>query len=129
MSPPRRLTRRAVAGGAIAVGTAAAAAVALRVAPGFFRQRAHGAYADLVNRLGDPSQAARVGSAWLDGDGQGRRIGARRAADDLRRGLAGRSLDQLLLDDTVRDGGLVEVSGWVLPLSLAKLCLLAAQPD
>ena len=121
MSPPPKLSRRTLTFGAIAAAGAAAIAGAVYEVPRLFKHRARGEYAELVNRLGDPEQAAIVGRAvHLD-------AGEESAASDLKKRLSKKTLQQLAAEDSSDLHRMVEADGWVLPLAVAELCVLAAQ--
>jgi hypothetical protein len=121
MSPPPKLSRRTLTVGAIAAAGAAAIAGAVYEAPRLFKRHARGQYADLVNRLSDPEQAAIVGRAIrLD-------AGEESAASDLKKRLSRRTLQELAADDSTDLHRMIEADGWVLPLAVAELCVLAAQ--
>jgi hypothetical protein len=121
MSPPPKLSRRTLTFGAIAVAGVAVVAGAVYEVPKLVKHRARGEHADLVNRLSDPEQAAIVGRAiHMD-------TGEESAAGDLKRRLSKKSLQQLAADDSLELHRMVEADGWVLPLAVAELCVLAAQ--
>ncbi|HWA90589.1 MAG TPA: hypothetical protein VG889_11165 [Rhizomicrobium sp.] len=121
MSPPPKLSRRSVTIGGIAAAGVAVVAGAAYELPKLFKHRAHGEYADLVNRLDDPDQAALLGKQVADAaDGA-----LREAASDIRTRLAHTSLPDLLAEDAA-SGRVNEIDGWVLPESLAQLCAMAA---
>jgi len=121
MSPPPRLSRRTLTFGAIAAAGAAAIAGAVYEVPRLFKRRARGEYAELVNRLSDPEQAAVVGrTIHLD-------AGEESAASDLKKRLSKKTLQQLAAEDSTELHRMVEADGWVLPLAVAELCVLAAQ--
>jgi hypothetical protein len=121
MSPPPRLSRRTLTFGAIAAAGAAAVAGAAYEVPKLFKRRARGEYAELVNRLSDPEQAAIVGrTIHLD-------AGEESAANDLKKRLSKKTLQQLAAEDSTELHRMVEADGWVLPLAVAELCVLAAQ--
>lgn len=136
MSPPPKLSRRVVAIGGFAVAGAAVVAGAAYELPRLFKRRARGEYADLVNRLDDPDQAATVGRQILRQMDLGPSVDAGAATDnmirqmaaDIRTWLKHKSLKDLVADD-IAQHKLAEVDGWVLPTTLAGLCALAAQPD
>ena len=121
MSPPPKLSRRTLTFGAIAAAGAAAVAGAVYEVPRLMKHRARGEHADLVNRLADPEQAAVVGrTIHLD-------AGEESAANDLKKRLSKKTLQQLAADDSLELHRMVEADGWVLPLAVAELCVLAAQ--
>jgi hypothetical protein len=98
------------------------AAGAIVEGPRLLRKRPRGAYSGLVGRLDDPEQAAIVGRAMRASGAS-----AKAAADDLAKRLAGRSLPDVLSDDVRNMDGVAEIEGWIVPKTLAQLCLLAAQ--
>lgn len=121
MSPPPKLSRRTLTVGAIAAAGAAAVAGAVYEVPRLFKRRARGEYAELVNRLVDPEQAAVVGRAiHLETSEES-------AASDLKRRLSKKTLQELAAEDSAELHRMVEADGWVLPLAVAELCVLAAQ--
>jgi hypothetical protein len=121
MSPPPKLSRRTLTFGAVAAAGVAAVAGAVYEVPRLIRHRARGEHADLVDRLGDLEQAAIVGRAiHLD-------AGEESAAGDLKKRLSKRTLQQLAAEDSLELHRMVEADGWVLPLAVAELCVLAAQ--
>ncbi len=75
-----------------------------------------------MNRLVDPEQAAVVGRAiHLETSEES-------AASDLKRRLSKKTLQELAAEDSAElqpHGS--EADGWVLPLAVAELCVLAAQ--
>jgi hypothetical protein len=126
MSPPPKITRRSMTiGGAVAIGAAVVAGGIFEI-PKFIKRRARGHYADLVNRLDDPEQAAIVGKAVHMDRPDGTTPSLEDAAASVRLELKARSLPDLLARDVV-SGELMEAGGWVLPATLAKLCSMAAQ--
>lgn len=94
--------------------------------PKLIKHRARGHYADLVNRLDDPEQAAIVGRVVDKSASDTAQSFEEEAASDLKRRLAKQNLSQLMRDDSADIGSLVEADGWVIPLALAELCVLAA---
>ncbi|HTT98169.1 MAG TPA: hypothetical protein VMF58_08970 [Rhizomicrobium sp.] len=126
MSPPPKITRRGMTlGGAVAVG---AAIVAGGVFEGrrLFKRRASGRYAEIVNQLDNPENAARIGKTveMITPDGV---TMADEAARDLKTRLAKQPLAALMRDDTVTLETMAEAGGWVIPLALAEICVLAEQ--
>jgi hypothetical protein len=117
MSPPPKLSRRTLTIGGLAAAGAAAVAGAVYEVPKLFKRRAHGEYADLVNRLEDPAQAAVVGRAVHDDVSE----------SDLKKQLAAHPLPALLSDDSAHIDRMAEAGGWVIPATLAELCVLAAR--
>ena len=121
MSPPPRISRRAFTVGAAAAAGAALIAGAIYEVPKLFKHRARGEYADLVNRLADPEQAAIVGRAvHLDASEE-------TVAGELKKRLAKKSLAEIAGEDSRKLERVAEAQGWVLPLAVAQLCTLAAQ--
>lgn len=118
MSPPPKLSRRQVTLGGIALAAAAAVAGAVYEVPRLFKHRATGEYADLVNLLDEPDQAAVVGRAVQDDS-------IKEEAAGLRATLKDRRLVDVL-DGDLAQARLAEADGWVLPQTLATLCALAA---
>ena len=121
MSPPPRISRRAFTVGATAAAGVALIAGAIYEVPKLFKRRARGEYAYLVNRLADPEQAAIVGRAvHLDASEEA-------VASELKKRLAKKSLAEIAAEDSTKLERTAEADGWVLPLSVAQLCTLAAQ--
>jgi hypothetical protein len=121
MSPPPKLSRRAVTIGGIAGAVAAVVAGALYEIPKLLKHRPHGEYADLVNRLDDPEKAAIVGRAMPEHAAL-----TKEELSELKTALAAAPLSDVALADA-RDDRLREADGWVLPATVATLCALAAQ--
>jgi hypothetical protein len=131
MSGADKVTRRTITvGGAAAIGAAIVAGGIFEL-PKLFRRKARGPYAGLVNRLDDPERAAIVGRAIPPGNFEGAAPpgseSPQAVAAALRKRLAGRSLQTVMAEDSSDLRNMVEVEGWVLPLSLLELCLLAAK--
>jgi hypothetical protein len=128
MSPPPRISRRSFTFAAAAAAGIALVAGAVYEVPKFLKRRARGEHADLVNRLADPEQAAVVGRAvHLDPsqfDGPSLEDAS---ASMLKTRLAKKSLQEIAMEDAQRIDRVVEADGWVLPLTVAALCILAAQ--
>jgi len=120
MSPPPKLSRRTLTLGAMAAAVAAFAG-GLYELPKLLRRHAHGEHAALINLLADPDAAAMVGRAAKSD------IAEESAAADLKTRLKGRALADLAREDNADLDGLVEVEGWMVPLAIAELCVLAAQ--
>ena len=133
MSPPPKLSRRTLTFGAIAVAGAAVVAGAIYEVPKLFKRRARGENADLANLLADPDQAAVVGRAIRAQMDPGPSVDAGVANDNLirefaaetRKRLKHETLQYLLQKDTAARGTLTEVGGWVMPATLALLCVMA----
>lgn len=121
MSPPPKLSRRSLTIGGIAAGGAAIIAGAVYEAPKLFKRRPHGEYADLVSNLGDPEKAAVVGRVMQD-----RGSLTKEELSELKTALAAKPLADVAAADA-KDDRLAEADGWVLPVTLATLCALAAQ--
>jgi hypothetical protein len=118
--------------GGIAAAGALVVAGGIYEVPRFFKRRAKGEYADLVNLLDDPDQVAVVGNAiWKQSEpGPSVDAGAmlettvRKLAGGLRARLKHQTLADVIKAD-VSDGKLAEAGGWVIPETLALLCVLA----
>ncbi len=121
MSPTPKISRRAVTLAGLGVAAAAAIGGIVLEAPRLLRRRARGQYADLVNRLNDPDQAAVVGRAL-----QSHAVPAKEDLDALRAALAKKPFTDVIAADAA-EGNLLEADGWILPATLAALCILAAQ--
>lgn len=132
MSPPPKLTRRGMTvGGVVAIG-AAIVAGGIFEGPRLLRRRARGQYADLVNRLDNPEQAAALGKAIQYNSVEGNMLPDGRsltefAAEDLRTRLSKKPLTELISEDATDPKKVVEIDGWVLPLALFEICMLAAE--
>lgn len=125
MSPPPKITRRGITiGGAVAVGAAIVAGGIIE-GPRLFRRRAKGQYAELVNLLNDPDQAAIVGRAIHLGESDP--PVERLSQTDLKQRLKGKTLSTLVAEDSAYFERMVEAEGWVIPLALAEVCILAAE--
>jgi hypothetical protein len=111
-------------GGAVAIG---AAIVAGGVFEGrrLFKRRASGRYAEIVNRLDNPEAAALIGKSveMITPDVI---TPADEAARDLKARLAMKPLAALIENDLAALESMAESGGWVLPLALAEVCVLAA---
>ena len=127
MSPPPKISRRTMTLGGIAAGAAAIIAGAVYEIPKLFKHRARGHYADLVNRLDDPEQAAIVGRAFRATNFLGDVVPTFEdlAAADLKKRLARNTLPELMAQDSAGKQPMTEADGWVLPAVLAELCVLA----
>ena len=127
-----RFTRRSVAiGGGIAVALGLAA-VGVN-APRWFRAKT--AYDDLLNKLIDRDAAATVGHAVIRDmhkrypiDGTPHTRDRDLVARELRATLRHRSLREQTIIDLAQEN-IFEAGGWVVPTTLAELCLLAAQVE
>ena len=131
MSPPPKLSRRTLTIGGIAAAGAAIVAGAIYEVPKLFKHRAQGEYAELVNTLDDPAQAALVGAVLpigMDAAPLGSsRTYADMAGEDLKKRLSKATLPELLAADCARIDRMVEAGGWVIPITLAEFCVLAAR--
>lgn len=108
--------------GVIALG-GVAALEAPRLFPKLFAKRYKPTpFDDLLGLLTDRENAVRVGSV-LAADGAGR--DAPSIARELRARIGGHSLGAVIGAD-IAQSRLTEAQGWLLPTSLADLCLLAA---
>jgi len=128
MSPPPKLSRRTLTIGAIAAGGAAVIAGAIYEVPKLFKHRLHGEYAELVGKLNDPEKAALLGrhiqaNAFSDVGPSLEEL----AAKDLKKKMARNTLPELIKKDASDIASVVEVDGWVIPVTVAELCILAAQ--
>ena len=121
MNPPQISRRTMVAGGGIA---AALGTIALGLTlPRWLRRHyAPTPYDDLLDHLIDRDAAARVGEAARDSVPT---LENTKIARELRQRFEQRSLPEVL-DADAAEGRLAEVGGWVIPVSLAELCALAA---
>lgn len=81
---------------------------------------------DLLAMLPDRENAIRLGVILVPDMPRG--TGARMLAASLRRKIGGHSLTLAIAGDLKR-GELVEAQGWLLPGSLAELCVLAAMAE
>jgi hypothetical protein len=117
-------------GGAVAVSAAIIAGGIFEI-PKLIKRRARGQYADLANRLDDTDQAAIVGKQLLETLNSGPDAGAtadnaiRKAAADLRNQLKYKPLQEMYAAD-INAGLLLEAGGWVMPATLAVLCIMTA---
>ncbi len=132
MSPPPKLSRRTLTIGAGMIAGAVVVAGATFEIPHLFKRRPRGEYADLVNRLDNPEQAAIVGRAIHFNGMEGDMTPSGRtfediSAQDLKSRLAKHSVPELMKIDSSTISKMFEVDGWVIPVVLAEFCLLAAQ--
>ena len=121
MNEPRISRRTMVAGGGVAAALFAVA-LGLTLPRWFGRRYAPTPYDDLLAQLVDRDAAVRVGAAVRIAEPD---FNAKAAARELRQRFEQRNLAEVS-DADIREGRVVEVSGWVLPESLAQLCTLAA---
>ena len=113
------MKRRAIIAGTAGAGVVLAASL-YRFTDFFVKHYPPTPYDDLLERLTDREQAAKLGS---------RVSGAFDAADQaarLRAALTGRSLADAANAD-IAAGRMVEVQGWILPQTVASLSALAAR--
>ncbi len=119
------ISRRAALIGSALAGVAALVGLGFEGSK-LLRHHAAGEYADLVNRLDEPERAAVIGAAIL-AESPPSPTKLKEQAAALRGQLLKRALASVIAAD-VADGRLAEARGWVLPQSLALLCVLAARP-
>jgi hypothetical protein len=119
------MSRRAAMIGAMAGAGVALTGAAVWEGRRLLRHRASGEYADLVNRLDDPAQAALLGNAIL-AQSPFALSATEEEAPDLRAQLAKTALPDALMGD-VSSGLVVEAGGWIIPATLAALCVLATR--
>jgi len=130
MSPPPKITRRGMTIGGIVGIAAAIVAGGIFEAPRLFKRRASGQYADLVNHLDNPEQAAALGRAFKESfPGPGDTLSSLedKLAPYLRSSLTKQTLPELIARDAADPRLIGEVSGWVMPATLISLCVLAAE--
>jgi hypothetical protein len=126
MNASPKLSRRTMAlGGALAVSAAIAAAGFLDF-PRLARRRAHGPYAEIVNKLSNPALAATVGRTIKQNPSGAAPVSTRAAASDLAARLANHSISELMANDASAIERIVEADRWAIPLALAEICALAA---
>jgi hypothetical protein len=91
-----------------------------------FKHRASGRYAEIVNQLDNPEAAALIGKSveMITPDGV---TMADEAARDLKARLAKQPLSALMADDAAVLETMAEAGGWIIPLALAEICILAEQ--
>jgi hypothetical protein len=119
------IARRSFVSGFVGVAALVgiAALEAPRLFPKLFRRRYPATpFDDLFALLPDRENAVRIGAVLRE---TGSRIDARTVAARLRKRIGGHSLALAIADDLTRNR-LVEARGWLLPESLAELCILAA---
>jgi hypothetical protein len=110
----------AVGGGvAAALGIAALGVTMPRLLGG---RRQPSNYDDLLAQLGDRDAAGRVGHAMRAG--QTAPVDSKTLARGLRQRFERRNINEVT-DSDLAQGRLLEAQGWVLPESLALLCVLA----
>jgi hypothetical protein len=113
--------------GGIAAAGAAVIAGAVYEVPRLFKRRASGHYADLVNRLDNPEQAAALGRAFKESFPSGDTLAGLedKIAPYLRTSLTKKSLPELIARDAADPRLIGEVGGWVMPATLISLCVMA----
>jgi hypothetical protein len=117
-----RLSRRTmVVGGGVAAALFAAA-FGLTLPRLLARRYAPTPYDDLLAALVDREQATRLGAVAHAAEPA---FNPRAAARELRQRLERRTLAEVI-DSDIRENRVAEIGGWVVPESLAQLCLLAA---
>lgn len=112
------MKRRTLIGGVIAAGVAVAAGL-YRFTDLFVKHYAPTPYDDLLEKLTDREQATRLGAKAGAFDVQSR-------AAQLRASLKDQSLAATASAD-IAAGRMMEVDGWVLPLTVVWLSALAAK--
>jgi len=128
MSPPPKITRRGMTIGGITAIAAAIVAGGIFEAPRLFKRRASGQYADLVNRLDNPEQAAALGRAFkeaLPASDETLTSLEEKIAPYLRKSLTKQTLPELIARDAADQRLIGEVGGWVMPATLISLCVMA----
>ncbi len=120
MSDSRVSRRTMVLGGGVAA-TLFAAAFGLTLPRLFGRRYAPTPYDDLLATLVDRDEAIRLGTVAHVAEPA---FNAKAAARELRQRLERRTLAEVL-DADIKERRIAEIGGWVMPDSLAQLCLLA----
>ena len=115
-------SRRAVTVGGGIAAALGLAAIGITVPRLFGHHYRKTPYDDLLAQLVDRGEAVKVGSAALDGMGK---VTAAKLATEIRPRLDRRTLLEATNSD-LAESKLAEVHGWVLPETLARLCVLAA---
>lgn len=118
----KRLSRRTMVLGGGVAATLFAAAFGLTLPRLFSRHYAPTPYDDLLAALVDREQATRLGAVAYAAEPA---FNARAAARELRQRLERRTLTEVI-DADIRESRVAEIGGWVVPESLAQLCLLTA---
>jgi hypothetical protein len=98
--------------------------------PKLLKRRASGQYADLVNRLDNPEQAAMLGRAFreeMPAPGDVLAGFEDKAAPYLRNALTKQTLPELMARDASDGRTISEIDGWVMPAVLIGLCILAEE--
>jgi hypothetical protein len=124
------VSRRPLLAGLVAVlGLGAAGAVVYEIPRLFGRRYPRTKYDDLLDQLGDRESAAKLGRASLAElnaiNDTAPAFDPAQAAADLRKGPGKGSLVQTV-DADLALGRLIEIHGWVLPLSLVMVSSIAA---
>lgn len=117
-----RLSRRTMMLGGGVAATLFAAAFGLTLPRLFGRRYAPTPYDDLLATLVDREQATRLGAVAYAAEPA---FNARAAARELRQRLERRTLAEVI-DADIRESRVAEIAGWVVPESLAQMCLLTA---
>jgi hypothetical protein len=125
-TPKQRLSRRPVIAGLGVVTAAAAAGIAFdQFTPR--HKRATGPDANLINHLDDPATGAVLGRAILA------EVSNRKTATDAARTFAQSRLASASLPTAVSvdvaQNFLAEANGWVIPITLGALCVLATESE
>ena len=123
-TPKQFLSRRPVLAGLAGLAALAGAGIVFDVVRPTHKA-ATGPYADLVDAVGDPDNAKIVGNAIL-AQAPNKHIALREAALFAKERLVAGSLASVTAVD-VAHNFLTEANGWVLPITLGSICLLATQ--
>lgn len=118
-----KIARRPLLAGALAALGIAAASGAAYETRWFGARYPASAYDDLLEKLPDRKNAIVLGRAVLAGTDS---FDAEKTAATLREKIGDASLADAITHDIERNN-LSEVRGWVLPVTLAELCALAAK--
>lgn len=113
--------RTMVLGGGVAA-TLFAVAFGLTFPRLFGRRYVPTPYDDLLAKLVDRDQAIRLGAVARQAEPA---FNAKAAARELRQRFERRTLPEVI-DADIKERRVAEIGGWVVPESLAQLCLLAA---
>lgn len=117
-----RVSRRTMVLGGGVAATLFAAAFGLTFPRLFGRRYAPTPYDDLLAKLVDRDKAAQLGAVARSAEPD---FSAKGAARELRQRLERRTLAEVI-DADITERRVAEIGGWVVPQSLAQLCLLAA---
>ncbi len=118
------IARRPLLAGLLGVFGVAAAGGAVYESRALFRKRYRPTpFDDLLSSLPDRDAAIRVGVAILAEEPG---FDARKTALQLREEIGEKPLADVVAKD-IGENRMVEIKGWVLPETLAKLCALAAR--